>query len=319
MNTLFDIEQTEVFPVKIPLSKSEVSKSIIRSKIAAVRRERLQTTFLKSDLIFKESILSKLKEVDAENICSKREENWFHNFERCGVDKSVLMCESCERAREITYTCSNRWCPNCNWKVSLKRKAFIEELTADMYAVKHVVLTQKNFPDLKHADIVKSRKNLFDLRRKKIFGSVTGGCCSLEFTNEKSGWHMHWHLLVQSGWIDAGELAISWGKLVNQDFAIVKVKEVSEKSYVQEICKYVAKGSEIAGWKPQEILDFIIALRDTRTFSTFGKFQQLAKYARLRLESEKTEAEPCACGGTDYIFGQDESMCRRIICKLHGG
>lgn len=319
METLFDIEQNEVFPAKISPSKSNVKKAIIEAKRAAVARERVQTSFLPSDLIFKSSILAKLKEVNAEQICQSRDESWFSNFERCGVEKSWLMCESCERAREITYTCSQRFCPNCAWKVALKRKKFIQALTEEMYSVKHVVLTQRNFETLTHTDIVQTRKNLFDLRRKKIFGNVTGGCASLEFTNENAGWHMHWHLLIQSGWIEADKLAIAWGKLVNQEFAIVKVKDVSEKSYVQEVCKYVAKGSEIAGWKPQEILDFILALRDTRTFSTFGKFRQLAKFARRKAESEKPEREPCECGGTDYVFGEDESMCRRIINKLHGG
>jgi hypothetical protein len=319
LNTLFDIEQNEVFQAKISPSKSDVKNAIIQAKRAAVARERIQTSFLASDLVFKSSILAKLREVNAEQVCSSRNESWFGNFERCGIEKSWLMCESCERAHEITYSCSQRFCPNCAWKVALKRKKFIEALTDEMYSVKHVVLTQKNFAELKHTDIVQSRKNLFDLRRKKVFGKVTGGCASLEFTNEDTGWHMHWHLLLQSGWIEADKLSIAWGKLVNQTFAIVKIKDVSEKSYVQEVCKYVAKGSEIAGWKPQQILDFIVALRDTRTFSTFGKFRELAKFARLKAESEKPETPACECGGTDYVFGEDESACRRIIRKLHGG
>jgi hypothetical protein len=271
---------------------------------------------LESDEIFKRSIEAKLLEAGAPAVCQAREEKWFTNFQRCGVESYVMMCEGCQRTREAHYQCSQRFCPRCAWRIAGKRRALISKMTSQIYGVKHVVLTQRNFSEGLSEKIRESRKNLFALRRQKIFGRVTGGCASLELTNEDRGWHLHWHMLIQSQFIPASELSIAWGKLVGQEFAIVKVLDVSEKSYVHEICKYVAKGSDIARWSGAQILEFILALRSVRTFSTFGKFRELQKFARALLEIEKPEAERCDCGSQTKIFAPNEEAANRIWEKL---
>jgi hypothetical protein len=189
-------------------------------------------------------------------------------------------------------------------------------MTAGMSGVKHVVLTRRNVEHMTRDEIMQDRKRLFDIRRQNIFGKVTGGCASLEFTNEENGWHPHWHLLLQSPFIDPGELSIAWGKLVGQEFAIVKVKSVDEKSYLQEVCKYVVEGSEIAKWKPEQILEFILALRATRCFTVFGKFREVAKFARQAVAAEKPKWQCEDCGMNDVIVGHDKEHCRRIAAKI---
>lgn len=229
-----------------------------------------------------------------------------------------MMCQDCSRGHEASYQCSLKWCPRCNWRITSKRRGILEEMTRGMNNMKHVVLTQRNFDHLTREKIMQSRKALFDLRRRSIFGKVSGGCASMEFTNERKGWHMHWHLLLATPFIDAHRLAIEWGNLVEQEYAIVKVKAVGESDYLQELLKYVVEGSELAKWSPSQILEFVTALQGTRLFTTFGKFREIAKLARALAEEKREGKHRCECGCSQIIVGNDESHCQRIWNKCYG-
>lgn len=281
--------------------------------------QRRQLEGIESQDIFKASIEAKLIEERTRQPERFKDASWFANFQRCGVESFDIMCEACGIHHEAHYQCSQKWCPRCNWRITSKRRELLEVVTRGMYRVKHVVLTQKNFTHLTTAKIRESRKALLSLRRQKVFGTVTGGCASMEFTNEGNGWHMHWHLLIQSDFINGEALAIAWGKLVGQEFAIVKVKAVTEGSYLQEVSKYVVEGSEIAKWAPTEILEFILALRGTRLFTTFGVFKDIAKFARTVIKLRHADGRPCECGATGKIFGTDEQMTERIWRKMFSG
>jgi hypothetical protein len=272
---------------------------------------------IESTEIHKLSVEAKLHEAGAAAYCREKSETWFDNFRRCGQEKFFMACYDCSRGEEIVYQCCQKWCPRCNWKKAMEKRKLLEKMTKGMTGVKHVVLTQKNFQTLNREKIMTSRKALFDLRRQKIFGKVSGGCASLEFTNEGNGWHMHWHLLIASPWIDSRQLAIAWGELVGQEFAIVKVMDVSEKSYLQEICKYVVDGSELAGWTPAQILEFIIALRGTRMFTVFGKFREVSSWARELVKLDKAKRPGCICGCHHKIIGRDEQHAQRQWERNH--
>lgn len=278
--------------------------SLKRSRSDALKK---QTEGFESQEIFKLSIEAKLTELGVND-------QWFTNFQRCGRETFFSMCVNCQSVKEMSYQCSQKFCPRCNWRIAAKRRDLLQKLTAGISGCKHVVLTQRNFEHLTREKIQESRKNLLRLRKQKIFGRVSGGCASLEFTNESRGWHMHWHLLLQSSFISSSELAVKWGQLVGQEFAIVKVLDVSEKSYLQEICKYAAKGSEIARWNGNQILEFVTAMRGTRMFTVFGKFIEMRKFAQAILNCEKVESV-CDCGCGLKIFGETEQSCERQFWK----
>lgn len=294
-----------------PLSRAQWRELKIRRQEA----EKKQSELLESQDIFKLCIESKLERAGAAEICAKSGAKWYDNFLRCGREDFYVMCAICGDGHQAHYTCSQKWCPRCNWRISMKRRELLGQMTKGIYGVKHAVLTQKNFDHLTRDKIMQSRKSLFNLRRKKIFGKVTGGCASLEFTNEGKGWHMHWHLLLQSEFIPARELAVAWGELVEQEFAIVKVMDVSDKSYLAELCKYVVEGSEMSKWPAEKILEFILALRGTRCFTVFGKFREMQKYARILLLEKEPSKEPCRCGCNEIVFGHDRQHCERVAAK----
>lgn len=284
--------------------------AVTLQRLAKIRRERAlaalkQQEGFESAEIFKLSVEARLAPFALSDI-------WFRNFMRCGREDLWLMCAHCERTQQRKFACNNRWCPRCNWRVSERRRKFLEKLTAGMTNVKHVVLTQKNFPRLSHGIIQKSRSNLLKLRRRLIASRVFGGCASLEFTNEDTGWHMHWHLLLHTRFICANCLAFEWGQLCQQSYAIVKVLAVDDRSYVQEVCKYAVKGSEIARWSGEQVKNFVEAQRKIRMFSVFGSFAKVAALARAAVEAERVRPEPCECGCAQLIVGTSEAMCQRI-------
>src|ERR1700689_2402095 len=221
-NLLINVEPSVILKV---LTKTATSGEIINRKKIAVAREREQKKMFEAEGIFKNSVHAKLLVAGAREVCAETGEKWFENFSRCEVEEYCQMCEACMKTRILKYRCSLKWCPCCNWRVSLKRKELMERMTAGIYDVKHVVLTQRNFHEGLKEKIRESRKNLAKMRRQKFLGKVRGGCASLEFTNEKRGWHMHWHLLVQAQFVPAGALARAWGKLVGPEYANVKVKK----------------------------------------------------------------------------------------------
>jgi hypothetical protein len=284
--------------------------AVTLQRLAKIRRERTlaaakQEEGFESAEIFKLSVEAKLAPFGLSEL-------WWKNFQRCGREDVWLMCAHCERTQQRKYQCNNRWCPRCNWRVCERRRKFLEKLTHGMTNVKHVVLTQRNFKDLTHQVIQRCRCNLLKLRRRLITSRVFGGCASLEFTNEAAGWHMHWHLLLHTRFICANCLAFEWGQLCGQNYAIVKVLPVDDRSYVQEVCKYAVKGSEIARWSGEEIKQFVTAQKKIRMFSVFGSFARVASLARAAVEAERVRPDPCECGCQTLIVGTSEQMCQRI-------
>ena len=129
-----------------------------------------------------------------------------------------------------------------------------------------------------------------------------GGCVSVEITNEGRGWHVHAHWLIDSRFIPAGPLALVWGELVGQEFGIVCVKDVRGKAFVQEICKYLAKGSEVASWPAEQIWEFVSAIRGKRFFFSFGSLFHQGADIRRELAAAKPPAPVCECGESDFIY-----------------
>lgn len=282
------------------------------------KQRKQQPNLLPEEEIWKLEIERKLTK--ANNIAEGALElnGWFTNFFRCGREAGYIMCASCGDGKVAPYRCSQKWCPVCNWRIALKRKELMEVITRGMPQLKHVVLTQRNFEVLSPGKIDQSRSALFAIRRQKIFDKKAHGCASLEFTNETAGWHMHWHLLLTQKWIEADKLSIAWGKLVGQEFAIVKVKAIAGDAYLAELLKYVVKGSEMAKWAPEQIVQFIETIRGKRCFSTFGKFREIAKFARTVIRLRKSPCTCGRCGSTELVYGESESHCNRLVDRIYG-
>ena len=253
-----------------------------------------QFDLLESSEIWRETILCKLRGLD--------ETNQFFNFERCGHDVIYKTCRACGSTDKLTYRCNLKWCPACNWRITRERAETLRRWHRYTRQAKHLVLTQRNQAVLTSRTLKHHVKNLARLRKQLPFKPCRGGCISIEITNEGQGWHIHSHWLIDIPWLDMAEVSKRWGKLVGQDYAIVKVKDAREQDYAHEVCKYVVKGSELASWPGEEIHQFVRVIRGRRFFITFGSLSKLRKQIRAELDNEKPPSTPCSCGACCFKF-----------------
>jgi len=236
------------------------------------------------------------------------------NLDRCGREKMFRHCRGCGDVAQFQYHCDLKWCPRCQHRITARRLRVLREWVKMIGQPKHIVTTQRNFDHLTHRRLRLHTRALAQLRRQKVFKLVRGGCVSVEITNEDRGWHLHAHWLVDSRWVDAGELATTWARVIGQDDrAIVRVKDVRGSDYVSEVSKYVCKGSEIAAWTPEEINEFVQAVRGHRFFFQFGTLFKLARKIRAALLLEK-ETAVCDCGCSRFVWCDETTEVVREIC-----
>lgn len=244
------------------------------------------------------------------------ESNQFFNFSRCGHDEIFRTCADCGRWETFSYRCNLKWCPRCQQRLGGIRRKLISLWTKRIRQPKHLILTHRNHTTLTRKIYREHTRRLAKLRRSKCFKKVRGGCVSTETTHEGNGWHVHAHMLLDVKWLDMEQVALTWGKLVGQEFAIVKIKDVREKEYLQEICKYVVEGSELAKWEPDLINEFVRAQRGLRMFNSFGALRELAPQIRREIAAAKPPAAICACGCDKFTYEDENQITLREAEKL---
>jgi len=267
-------------------------------------RERQERTRAQGELIPGPDLL---KETIRMKLSGLFEGNQMRNFERCGNEMMYQTCRNCGRVEELPYSCSLKWCPRCQWKKTGERVRILRKWSASITQPKHLVLTQRNFPVLTRRKIREHKQHLQKFRRTKVFKDVRGGACSVEITNEGNGWHLHSHWLLDVRWLEMPEVSRTWGSLCGQEFGIVKVKDLRAGDYVHECAKYVCEGNAMAQWPPEQILEFVQAIKGCRFFFQFGELLKQAKRIRAELAQERPEKEPCECGCEDFVF-ETEAM-----------
>ena len=130
----------------------------------------------------------------------------------------------------------------------------------------------------------------------------TGGFWSLEVTNEKRGFHLHYHLLIDARSIHPVILSHFWKLATRGAGHIVKVKDVRDKSYLQEVSKYAVKGSDLAKWTPDQIRTYIEAIQGHRTFGVFGSlYGKRSEFAEW-LDQLRAARPLCECGGCNLRY-----------------
>jgi hypothetical protein len=286
----------------MPATPAAIRTVILARLRARQEREHEQRQLLKEEDDFHETIRVKLYGLwDAPQ---------FWNFSRCGSEDFFRTCRSCGDVQQFKYRCSIKWCPRCQWRITAQRKKILALWTTRIAQPKHLVLTQKNFPVLTPRRVLEHTRALAKMRRAKCFKRVRGGCVSVEITNEGKGWHLHSHWLIDCRWLDMPAVSRAWGKLVGQNFAVVKIMDVREQDYLREVTKYVVEGSELAKWPREKINEFVRAIYRRRFFFPFGSLFHESPGIRRALKNEKPDAPLCECGCGDFIFRdeQDEQL-----------
>jgi hypothetical protein len=129
-----------------------------------------------------------------------------------------------------------------------------------------------------------------------------GGFYGIECTNESRGWHLHLHALIDARRIDAAELARQWASVTNGYGRIVKVTDCRRDDYLREVTKYAVKGSQLAKWPPNQVLEFILAFQGVRTFGVFGSLYGKRTEFSAWLKSIRDKKPLCSCGGCNISY-----------------
>ncbi len=225
----------------------------------------------------------------------------------CGSQDIYLVCKGCRTLRVVQNHCDNHTCPRCQPKLARARYDELSFWAKAIRQPKHVVLTMRNQPWLDAGSIRSLSAAFARLRRRAFAKNWRSGLWSIEVTNEGNGWHVHLHALVDANWIDAGELARQWASILGQSFAIVKVKDAREASYLREVTKYCVKGSELATWSPSHLAEFVDAIAEARTFGTFGALYKRRSEMNAGYKALMEDRGRCECGCNDWqIYSQEE-------------
>lgn len=278
--------------------KDSLRKLITERKRAKNERERQQPKLIENREVHKATIEAKLS-----GLMNSRQ---FENFQKCGREEIYATCQSCHKSRTFYFSCNRRWCPLCNYKLTASRAATLHVWSKTISQPKHLVLTITNFWILTRKRIRDFQKAMIKLRRQKVWSEVRGGCCSIEITKGAAGWHLHAHLLLDTDWVDMPKLSVAWAAHVGQQFAICKVKDVFGADYVKEVSKYVAKGSDLATWEPEHLMEFINAIKGLRFFFQFGSLLKRGKEIRRELASRKGAGAVCECGCARIIYETEQ-------------
>jgi len=282
---------------------------IHQRKLAKWAREKKQFLLEPAHRTHKHMVAEKLRSLGV-----SRE---FTNFERCGNEQIYATCKNCRTTKKFLFACNRKWCPNCNWKITRARSEMVGLWAQQIKQPKHLVLTMRNFQKLTPDKIRDFQKALLKLRRQDIFSQVAGGCCSIEITNAGEGWHLHAHLLLDVKWLDMKAVSIQWGALIAQEFGIVKIKDVRDQSYLHEVTKYVAKGSELAAWSAQDLYAFIRSIKGRRLFFQFGSLLKLGPQIKRELNLRKKAPAQCECGCAEFVYESEDDW-EASGCNLDG-
>lgn len=258
-----------------------------------------QPEFWSESKIHLETIITKLKEVG-------RADLW-EPLRECGAKHYVVECAGCGKISHYSNHCDSRFCPMCQPRLAHARVESLEWWVRQIAQPKHVVLTCRNVDQIGPEYVGWFKDAFTRLRRSSFAANWRGGIYSMEVTNEGRGWHLHMHVLVDADWIDAKVLALKWGRLVGQDFAIVRVQDARRSDYLAEVAKYCVKGIDLASWSPQDIASFLDSFADRRTFGVFGSCYGRRTEFTEWLAEVHNHKTTCECGCQLFrIFSEPE-------------
>ena len=169
--------------------------------------------------------------------------------------------------------CRDRLCPTCSGRRATTSRTHLLKITAGMNSVRFITLTRRS-DGSPLADAVDHMDSSFrKLRQSGVWkASVKGGVAILEVTrHHKTGhWHPHLHVLVDGSFFPHAQLKKAWMEASGGSF-IVDIRIVHDRAAAAGyIAKYITKGTALASWGTDEIVEFAEAMHGRRLIRTFG-------------------------------------------------
>jgi hypothetical protein len=73
----------------------------------------------------------------------------------------------------------------------------------------------------------------------------------------------------------------------------------------------------MAKWAPEQIHEFVSAIRGRRFFFPFGSLFKIGREIRAEVKANKPTAQPCACGCKDFCFETEEQATINEIRQMN--
>lgn len=274
------------FPISVQLEARGVTShhEPYRNK---ARSPQSQAEFWHAATVHKQSVAAKLRQAGETALADE--------LEYCHSTFTVVECLNCGHTRHYPNRCDKKYCPECQPRLTWDRQRGIEWWTREINQPKHLVVTIHNIPDLTREHVLEFKKWWARLRRRKFARGWRGGLYNIEVTNEGRGWHLHLHALIDASFIDGGQLAREWNSITSGWGHIVKVRDARGEQYLHEITKYCVKPAQLAKWTPDQIITFIRAFDEVRTFGVFGTlYGKRTEYAEW-IKSVRDAKPLCSC------------------------
>lgn len=263
-----------------------------------------------------------------QSLAQKLDDGGLHDlarrFRECHSFQTVMQCSGCSKVSRFWNRCDTFYCPQCSPSLSAKRLKGLMFFVEAMKQTKHIVLTFVNVPRLTAEYLKWCKAKLGAFRRRKIFRSSVGGMWAMEITNEGNGWHVHFHLVVDVGWIDVRELSRIWQDTCGDGSRIVWIEDATrgglKANLPRYISKYASKGFRPQDWTGAQFCEFVTALEGGRTFGVFGNLLGKRKEWREWLLEFVRSKKTCECGCClKSFYSQNEWEWHLAKREIHAG
>jgi len=220
----------------------------------------------------------------------------------CGENYFMFRCEKCGNVERHYITCKQRTCRKCARTRSFQLVEMYLPVVLTFKWACFVTLTLKfvangNIREQLNKILASFRK----LRRRGIW-SAEKGVFSVEMVKKDGGYYVHLHALVDSKWMDQGDLSKAWLDITGDSF-IVDIRRVKSdrRGLLSEVLKYQTKMWELN----DEEKDFVEKTFKHRRFvNSFGiERPEKSKFKGMKCKVILSSGR--VCGGNLELFEKE--------------
>jgi len=230
-----------------------------------------------------------------------------------------ITCGDCGLVYKVPLNCGDRLCPICKkpnyYRLLRLYLPVIRKIKTSN--LKLITLTHCNFKYLTRSSVRQIASDYRQLRETAFWNkSVKGSLAVVEckHKNDKVGWNIHIHILVDSSFIPVGRLSKVWASITGHSYIVDIRRGRSNRNSVFHLLKYFLKTPVIQGNNIIQLRqDYNDAFRRSRTLITSGSlYNVIAEDIVYHFSCPK-------CGGQNWLFDWDLFTLEKNAVKVKAG
>jgi hypothetical protein len=272
------------------------------------------TTERRAKTLAKDAPLLALKEAFAAAFQAAGQHETAEKLRKCCTHELLVCCADCRRSWWVTYHCKLRCCPICARNKSRDRLKLLKAVTKCQSSTKMLTLTMRRWDGDPREGIKHLRASMQRFRDSALMKTCKGGAYTIELLPKENGWHIHAHLLIDSGYLPFRRVLKVWTACCRQSTSHVRIQAATRERVKAYVCKYACKtglgtlGAHGAdkdgkGIGPESIVDWFAAVRGSRLWGTFGAWYRFSQQDIAEALELETHVSSCPfCGAIHTIF-----------------